>query len=262
MTSMPSSEPTTTANPRRARREGRCDERPRPGRGRIDRATPGSFGLTPADTLCHVPTRNRNLPFTEPTPTWSVVPHRSIAGPNTTDPIRLPHHRFVAEMQSAPAGLAGSHRRALRGTHGTGPPPIERRALAFDSTNHIARRALRLGGRCPFSLHSPVSRRAERCHRSTLTRLPEPSVLVPIGTDLTEASWGGPRSFGSEPLPRRPRLPVSPVCLADPPGRPGVPAGRPSLTVAREPGLDPTPDAVACSRTPTPRCRRLPVGPV
>jgi hypothetical protein len=41
-------------------------------------------------------------------------------------------------------------------------------------------------------------------HRFTLTRLPVPSVLAPIGTDLAESSWGGPSSFGSSttiPLP-------------------------------------------------------------
>ena len=46
-------------------------------------------------------------------------------------------------------------------------------------------------------------------HRFTLTRLPEPSVLVPIGTDLAGSSWGGPSSFGSSttaPLPAPSRL--------------------------------------------------------
>ena len=41
-------------------------------------------------------------------------------------------------------------------------------------------------------------------HRFTLTRLPEPSVLAPVGTDLAGSSWGGPRSFGSSPRPRCP----------------------------------------------------------
>jgi hypothetical protein len=57
----------------------------------------------------------------------------------------------------------------------------------------------------PRSEPAAVSRSRPRCHRFTLTRLPVPSVLVPIGTVLTEASWGGPRSFGSEPLLRCPR---------------------------------------------------------
>ena len=35
----------------------------------------------------------------------------------------------------------------------------------------------------------------------TLTRLPEPTVLVPSGTALSEASWGDPRSVGSVPQP-------------------------------------------------------------
>lgn len=51
---------------------------------------------------------------------------------------------------------------------------------------------------------TPVARSRIRWHRFTLTRLPEPSVLAPIGTDLAESSWGGPSSFGSfttTPLP-------------------------------------------------------------
>jgi hypothetical protein len=55
-------------------------------------------------------------------------------------------------------------------------------------------------------------------HRFTLTRLPEPSVLVPIGTDLAESSWGGPSSFGSSttaPLPTdHPKVPGEPDRLA------------------------------------------------
>jgi len=47
-------------------------------------------------------------------------------------------------------------------------------------------------------------------HRFTLTRLPEPSVLAPIGTDLAESSWGGPSSFGSSP--RLPRPPATRRC--------------------------------------------------
>ena len=81
-------------------------------------------------------------------------------------------------------------------------------------------------------------------HRFTLTRLPEPSVLVPIGTDLAESSWGGPSSFGSStttPLParhpkamyhllpegqqitRRPRAPSVPGRLAEPIAGSGCP---------------------------------------
>ena len=41
-------------------------------------------------------------------------------------------------------------------------------------------------------------------HRFTLTRLPEPSVLVPVGTGLAGSSWGGPRSVGSSPRLRCP----------------------------------------------------------
>lgn len=63
---------------------------------------------------------------------------------------------------------------------------------------------MRRGGRCRVSDSTPVSRSRTRWHRFTLTRLPEPSVLVPFGTDLAESSWGGPSSFGSStttPLP-------------------------------------------------------------
>ncbi len=67
----------------------------------------------------------------------------------------------------------------------------------------------------PRSEPAAVSRSRPRCHRFTLTRLPEPSVLVPIGTVLNEASWGGPRSFGSEPWPRCPRA----TCVSRGPGR-------------------------------------------
>jgi hypothetical protein len=52
----------------------------------------------------------------------------------------------------------------------------------------------------------------------TLTRLPVPSVLAPIGTDLAEPSWGGPSSFGSSttaPLPTGcPKTPCEPDRLA------------------------------------------------
>jgi hypothetical protein len=93
----------------------------------------------------------------------------------------------------------------------TGPPLVECRALAFVSTcSHrpsrlAARRAMpRVGLDTGFPASNPW-------HRFTLTRLPEPSVLAPIGTDLAESSWGGPRSFGSStttPLPtRRPKAP-------------------------------------------------------
>jgi hypothetical protein len=68
---------------------------------------------------------------------------------------------------------------------------------------------LRRGGRCRVSDSTPVSRPRTRWHRFTLTRLPEPSVLVPVGTDLAGSSWGGPSSFGSStttPSPtRRPK---------------------------------------------------------
>ena len=115
----------------------------------------------------------------------------------------------------------------------------------------------------PRSEPAAVSRSRPRCHRFTLTRLPEPSVLVPIGTVLTEASWGGPRSFGSEPLPRCPRstcVSRGPGCLADTPpcdpeGSPGhAPAGRRCRRLPVDP-VRPDAFAVACSG------RRLPVAP-
>lgn len=87
----------------------------------------------------------------------------------------------------------------------------------------------------PRSEPAAVSRSRPRCHRFTLTRLPVPSVLVPIGTVLTEASWGGPRSFGSEPLPRCPRE----TCVSRGPGRL---AGTPRATPKDHPN---TPQQVA-----------------
>ena len=86
----------------------------------------------------------------------------------------------------------------------TGPPLVERRALAFDSTcSHRPSRpsAWRAMPRVWLDAGLPAP---EPWHRFTLTRLPEPSVLAPFGTDLAESSWGGPRSFGSSttaPLP-------------------------------------------------------------
>jgi hypothetical protein len=126
----------------------------------------------------------------------------------------------------APRRVAGFRRRTLRGDSWTGPPLVERRALAFDSTcSHrpsrlAARRAMPLFGLdtgCPASTPR---------HRFTLTRLPEPSVLVPIGTDLAESSWGGPSSFGSSPRLRCPLQPESwcePDRLAEAPSTPGCP---------------------------------------
>ena len=61
-------------------------------------------------------------------------------------------------------------------------------------------------------------------HRFTLTRLPEPSVLAPIGTELAESSWGGPSSFGSStttPLPT-PHPKVTPHPPSEDGGSPGA----------------------------------------
>jgi hypothetical protein len=98
----------------------------------------------------------------------------------------------------------------------------------------------------------------------TLTRLPVPSVLVPIGTVLTEASWGGPRSVGSVPLLRDPRADSRlPVCPVASPARPArlrradrhAPAGLRLRRLTRRPGL--TRRLRSCLlRTPTPRCPR------
>ncbi len=108
-------------------------------------------------------------------------------------------------------------------------------------------------------------------HRFTLTRLPEPSVLVPIGTDLAESSWGGPSSFGSSPRLRCPPQPESwcePDRLADVPSTPGCPvasnasaglrllrppegARRPGLT--RRPPRSPVTFADSSSSRPTRR---------
>jgi hypothetical protein len=139
--------------------------------------------------------------------------------------------------------------------------------VSLQLDQYIARLALRRGGRCRFSGPVPVARYRPRCHRFTLTRLPVPSVLVPIGTVLTEASWGGPRSVGSVPLLRDPqpdlRLPVCPVAsptrpVRTPKSRPTRPSRSPSPTVTRRLGL--TRRLRSCLlRTPTPRCPRLPV---
>jgi hypothetical protein len=79
----------------------------------------------------------------------------------------------------------------------TGPPLVDHRALAFVSTcSHRPSRlsAWRAMPRVGLDTGFPVS---NPWHRFTLTRLPEPSVLAPLGTDLAGSSWGGPSSFGS-----------------------------------------------------------------
>ena len=111
---------------------------------------------------------------------------------------------MAPENVESPGGAAACAAHPPGRLRWTDPPLVERRALAFNSISYIARLALRRGGRCRFSDPVAVPRCRTRCHRFTLTRLPVPSVLVPIGTVLTEASWGGPRSVGSVPLPRCP----------------------------------------------------------
>jgi hypothetical protein len=176
-------------------------------------------------------------------------------------PYRIP--RESSPKRRVPrSGLAGSHRRTLPG-----------HSWNRSTTDRTSGVSLRLD-----QSHRPSCFAARRAMSvfTPLTGFPACGPLPPFHADpvaralgsganrnrLTEASWGGPRSFGSEPLPRCPRLPADSVCLDDPPGLPSMPTGRPLHTVAREPGLDPTPTAVACTRTPTPRCRRLPVDPV
>jgi hypothetical protein len=134
----------------------------------------------------------------------------------------------------------------------TGPPLVECRALAFVSTcSHRPSRlaAWRAMPRVGLDTGFPVS---NPWHRFTLTRLPEPSVLAPFGTDLAESSWGGPSSFGSStttplhaprpkamchPSPEGVRSPVTRGCRVCPvvsphrspvtgcPAPPNVPAG-------------------------------------
>jgi hypothetical protein len=112
-----------------------------------------------------------------------------------------------------PGRCVGLRLRTFRGcSNGQGPPLVECRALAFVSTcSHRPSRlaAWRAMPRVGLDTGLPAS---NPWHRFTLTRLPEPSVLVPIGTDLAESSWGGPSSFGSSttaplpiPSPRAPR---------------------------------------------------------
>jgi hypothetical protein len=89
----------------------------------------------------------------------------------------------------------------------------------------------------------PVARSRTRRHRFTLTRSPEPSVLVPIGTDLAESSWGGPSSFGSfdhgsSPV-AHPKVADEPVCLAAPPVECESP--RPLRTLQQVPVSPPCP---------------------
>jgi hypothetical protein len=76
-------------------------------------------------------------------------------------------------------------------------------------------------------------------HRFTLTRLPEPSVLVPFGTGLTGSSWGGPRSVGSSPRLRCPHAASARTEV------------HPELTCPRRPKATdhPAPGGVGCARS-------------
>lgn len=100
----------------------------------------------------------------------------------------------------------------------TDPPSVERRAVAFDSTcSHRPSRSKR-GGRCRVADPTPVARPRTRCHRFTLTRSPEPSVLVPMEPP-------SPRPVGVAPDPSAPTTAPSPAvsrrpgCLATAPAR-------------------------------------------
>ena len=153
-------------------------------------------------------------------------------------------------MQPACAGAPSG---APKG--GTYPPSVERRALAFDSTYHIARLALRRGGRCPFRTRSghPVP---ARCHRFTLTRLPEPSVLVPWNRPHRgQLGWPQFRrllptapspTVAREPggLAGAPRLPGSPQQV---PVAGGCPSARSDPAPSRSPAPAPTPRRLAAS---------------
>ena len=101
------------------------------------------------------------------------------------------------EKGERPGGAAGFRLRASGAARWTGPPLVECRALACCSTCSHRPSRLAAWRAMPRSDSTPVSRPRTRRHRSTLTRLPEPSVLVPIGTVLPESSWGGPSSSGS-----------------------------------------------------------------
>ena len=118
---------------------------------------------------------------------------------------RDPTHRNGRGKRKRPGRRCGLSPARLPGLlEWTGPPLVDGRALAFVSTcSHrpsrlAARRAMpRVGLDTGFPVSNPW-------HRFTLTRLPEPSVLAPFGTDFAESSWGGPSSFGSStttPLP-------------------------------------------------------------
>jgi len=64
-----------------------------------------------------------------------------------------------AKKRSAPGCAAGRNLRAARGDFSeVDPPPIDLRALACVSTNVIARRSFRFGGRSAFPLALPVTR--------------------------------------------------------------------------------------------------------
>ncbi len=139
----------------------------------------------------------------------------------------------------------------------TGPPLVECRALAFVSTcSHRPSRLSAWRAMPRFGLDTGFPASNPR-HRFTLTRLPEPSVLVPIGTNVAESSWGGPSTFGSSttiPLPaphplvrrsapagdvppaarrrqitRRPKAPSVPGRLAAPFAGCGLPRARRTL---------------------------------
>jgi len=92
-------------------------------------------------------------------------------------------------------GLSPAHLPGL--LEWTGPPLVDGRALAFVSTClHRPSRLAAWRAMPLFGLDTGFPASNPR-HHFTLTRLPEPSVLVSYGTDVAESSWGGHSSFGS-----------------------------------------------------------------
>jgi hypothetical protein len=145
----------------------------------------------------------------------------------------------------------------------TDPPPVERRALAFDSTSsHRPSCPCRRGGRCRVFVPPtgrPVGGPLSPFHADPVARAIGPGANRnrPHGGQL---GWPQIRRLRTTaPLPTVAREPGR---IADPLGRPSVPTGHPLPTVARGPGATRRRPTVTCGPTPTPRCRRLPVDPV
>ena len=163
--------------------------------------------------------------------------------------------RRCCRLRSAPSGASQTDRSTTGRTSGV--------SLQLDQ--YIARLALRRGGRCRFSVPVPVARSRTRCHRFTLTRLPVPSVLVPIGNRPHRGQLGWPqirrlRTIAPSPaadlrrlltrLPRR-SVPCAPEGLPDTSQRVSVSDGYPSARSDPTPSQLPAPDADSSSPPPT-----------